>query len=73
MNDIAISQLMWVGAKILVLLGLFIYLIFSAVIIRQEQLMANVLEESFEPILRTLAIIHFIVALVVTILAIVIL
>ncbi len=73
MNDLAISGLMWVGAKALVLLGLFIYLIFSAVIIRQEQLMANVLEESFEPILRTLAIIHFIAALVVTILAIVIL
>ncbi|MBI4062626.1 hypothetical protein HY410_01775 [Candidatus Gottesmanbacteria bacterium] len=45
--------------KILTLVGLGLYGIFAAIIVRQEQLMAAVLEESFEPVLRTLVIVHF--------------
>ena len=45
--------------KTLVLVGLGLYGIFAAIIVRQEQLMATVLEESFEPLLRTLVIVHF--------------
>ncbi|KKR86421.1 MAG: hypothetical protein UU34_C0015G0016 [Candidatus Curtissbacteria bacterium GW2011_GWA1_41_11] len=45
--------------KTLVLVGLGLYGIFAAIIVRQEQLMATVLEESFEPVLRTLVIVHF--------------
>lgn len=45
--------------KIFSLIGLGLYSAFAAIIIRQEQLMASVLEESFEPVLRTLVIVHF--------------
>lgn len=45
--------------KILTLVGLGLYSVFAAIIVRQEQLMAVVLEESFEPVLRTLVIVHF--------------
>lgn len=45
--------------KILTLVGLGLYGFFAAIIVRQEQLMATVLEESFEPVLRTLVIVHF--------------
>jgi len=45
--------------KTLVLVGLGLYGVFAAIIVRQEQLMATVLEESFEPVLRTLVIVHF--------------
>ena len=49
--------------KILVLLGLSLYGVFAGILVRQEQLMANVLEEGFEPILRILTLIHFFGAL----------
>ena len=49
--------------KLLVLLGLAVYAIFAGILVRQEQLMAHVLEESFEPILKILTIIHFAAAL----------
>lgn len=49
--------------KVLIIIGLLVYSVFAAVIYRQEQLMANVLEESFEPVLRILTIVHLIVSL----------
>lgn len=49
--------------KLLVLLGLGLYGVFAGIIVRQEQLMAGVLEESFEPILRVLVLIHFAAAI----------
>lgn len=59
--------------KVFVLVGLGLYSIFAAIIIRQEQLMANVLEESFEPVLRMFTIAHFIASLGVLVIAIVLL
>lgn len=59
--------------KILVLIGLGVYGVFAAVMVRQEQLMADVLEESFEPVLRTLTIIHFLASLGLFLLAILLL
>ncbi len=59
--------------KALAILGLSVYALFAAIIIRQEQLMADVLEEEFEPFLRMLAIVHFIASLVVVFLAFVLL
>lgn len=44
--------------KFFVLLGLAVYAIFAVVIVRQESLMAHVLEEAFEPFLRILVYIH---------------
>lgn len=49
--------------KVLTLVGLLIYAGFSAVLVRQEQLMAHVLEESFEPIIRLFVIAHLIAAI----------
>lgn len=59
--------------KLLILLGLVVYAIFAGILVRQEQLMADVLEETFEPILRILVLIHFLAALGIIGLALVIL
>ncbi len=55
--------------KIFFLVGLLLYGIFAVVLVRQEQLMADVLEESFEPIIRFLVIGHLVVAIGIFILA----
>lgn len=49
--------------KTLTIIGVAVYTIFAAVIVRQEQLMAHVLEESFEPVLRLLALMHFLASI----------
>ena len=54
-----ITNAVLVTLKVFILIGVGLYGIFGAIIIRQEQLMAAVLEESFEPVLRTLVIVHF--------------
>jgi hypothetical protein len=59
--------------KLLVLLGLVIYAVFAAVIVRQERLMSDVLEEGFEPILRILTYIHLALAVFMIFLAFVLL
>lgn len=59
--------------KYLVLFGLGLYIVFATVILRQEQLMANVLEETFEPVLRLAAVMHIIASVGVFLLALVIL
>ena len=48
------TELSLLFLKTFTIIGFTVYAIFAAVIVRQEQLMANVLEESFEPVLRTL-------------------
>ena len=68
-----IMTIVLVTIKVLTLVGLGLYSIFAAIIIRQEQLMAAVLEEGFEPILRLLTILHFAAAVSLLILAIIIL
>lgn len=59
--------------KVFTLVGLGLYSVFAVIMIRQEQLMAAVLEESFEPILRLLTILHFAAAVSLLILALMIL
>ena len=59
--------------KVFTLVGLGLYGVFAAIMVRQEQLMAAVLEEGFEPILRLLTILHFAAAVGLLILAIIIL
>lgn len=49
--------------KSFVLLGLGLYGIFAVVMVRQEHLMADVLEEGFEPVLRLLVYIHLFAAI----------
>ncbi len=55
----AITDAVLVTLKSFILIGLGLYSMFAVVMIRQEQLMAAVLEESFEPVLRTLVTLHF--------------
>lgn len=59
--------------KVLTLAGLGLYSVFAAIMVRQEQLMAAVLEESFEPILRLFTLLHFAAAVGLLILAVIIL
>lgn len=63
----------WLIVKVLFLVGLLIYLIFSAVVWRQVNLMTETLEISFEGVVRLLAALLFLLSLGVFILAIVIL
>ena len=59
--------------KLFVLLGLAVYAVFAVVMVRQESLMAHVVEESFEPFLRMLVYVHLAVAVGLFFLALVIL
>jgi len=65
MNLPDIPSIVFLVTKVIVILGLFMYLIFAGILYRQEQLMANVLEEGFEPFLRFLTVIHLIGSVVV--------
>lgn len=67
MNDI--SLFIFIILKALVLFGLGMYIIFSFVIVRQEQLMSQVLKEAFEPVLRLATILHLAAAIGVFVLA----
>jgi len=59
--------------KVLFLVGQLIYGVFAGVLVRQEQLMADVLEETFQPIIRLLVIGHLLAVIAVCILSIIIL
>lgn len=73
MTPADVSIIVSLTAKICVLIGLGLYAIFAGIMIRQEQLMAAVLEEGFEPILRLLVILHFAAAVGLLLLAVIIL
>lgn len=68
-----LTSIGWMVIKILTIVGLSLYSVYAAIIIRQEELMSKVLAETSEPILRLLSIIHFIASLVVIVLAIILL
>lgn len=61
------------GLKLLAMMGLGVYGIFAAVMVRQEQLMAKSLEAASEPVLRALVWVHLVFSLGVFLLALVIL
>lgn len=73
MTPVDVSIIVSLTTKVLALIGLSLYAIFSGIMIRQEQLMAAVLEEGFEPILRMLTVLHFAASVGLIILAIIIL
>lgn len=68
-----LTSIGWMFIKILTIVGLSLYSIYGAIIIRQEELMSKVLAETSEPILRLFSIIHFIVSLVIIVLALILL
>jgi hypothetical protein len=60
----------WIFAKLLVLLGLLLYLAFAAVVIRQVNLMVHALDGILNLPIRTIAWVHFLLATAVFLLAI---
>lgn len=63
----------WFLAKILFLVGLFVYVIFAGVVVRQVYLMTETLEVGFEAPVKLLAWLHLIVAVGIFILALLVL
>lgn len=53
----------WVGIKILILVGLGIYCLFAGIIVRQVNLMTKTLEVGFETPIKLIAILHLLFAL----------
>jgi len=68
-----ITNILFILFKFLTLFGLGLYMVFATVILRQEQLMAQVLEESFEPVLRVASFFHLVASIGVFFLALLIL
>ena len=73
MTEQTLPIIAWFGLKMLSLIGIAVYVVFAGIIVRQESLMSHVLEEGFEPILRILTYIHFIAAIIVFLLALILL
>ena len=73
MNPPNLSVIAFLTIKLLALVGLALYAVFAGIMVRQEQLMADVLEEAFEPVLRLATIAHFVAAVGVFLLAIILL
>jgi len=73
MTPTVIPSYVLLTLKIFSIVGLLIYSVFAGVLVRQEQLMAHVLEEQFQPVLRALVIAHLIVTVVLLLLAIILL
>lgn len=59
----------WFIAKLFVLVGLGVYLAFSAVVVRQVMLMTETLEVGFEQAVKFFSFVHFFAAILVFILA----
>lgn len=65
MTPVAVPSYVLLTLKIFSIVGMLIYTVFAGVLVRQEQLMAHVLEEKFQPVLRTLVIAHLIASVVI--------
>lgn len=63
----------WGFVKIAILILIGLYVIFAAVIVRQEQLMSKVVEIPTSPVLRLVAILHLLASVAVFFLALVLL
>jgi hypothetical protein len=58
MTSLVLPTSIFAVIKVMVLLGLALYVLFAAIMMRQEALMDKVIDETFEPILRVLVAIH---------------
>jgi hypothetical protein len=67
------SLTIWSIAKVFVLVGLLLYIVFAYVVDSQVRLMNDTIEVGFEKEIRTIAKMHFILSVIVFILAIIIL
>jgi uncharacterized membrane protein len=69
MVDIDVATTGWIVAKIFVVIIMALYLVFASVVLRQVSLMTRTLELGLETPLRLVAILHFIFAVVVFLVA----
>ncbi len=53
----------WMAAKVMVIIGLLVYLVFAGVIIRQTKYMTDTLEIGFEGVIKVFAWLHMLFAL----------
>lgn len=67
------AGIFWLVIKAFTLLGFAIYIVFSIVIVRQERLMSAVIEEGFEPVIKSLALIHLLASIALFVVAIILL
>lgn len=58
-----VSQFIETSVKIMALIGLGLYVVFAAIMVRQEYLMDKVIDETFEPVFRVLVAFHLIAAI----------
>lgn len=63
----------WSVVKIFILILLLLYVIFAAVLYRQVNLMNQILEAKFSPLLRLIALIHLLAIITILLIALVIL
>jgi hypothetical protein len=63
----------WDVVKLLLVVSLIIYVIFSLIVIRQVELMGGVVKLSLTPILRFIAVVHFFISIGIFLLALLIL
>ena len=68
-----VDTLVWLGMKLMTLVGLGIYIVFAFIIVRQEQLMSKTLEAASERIISILTWLHLGASVIVFILALLIL
>ena len=68
-----LSNLVWTVAKILVVFGLSLYVIFALVVVRQVQLMTKTIHMNFEIPVKFLVLVHLFFAIGVLIFALIIL
>ncbi len=73
MTPLAVPSYVLMTLKIFSIVGLLLYAVFAGVLVRQEQLMAHVLEEQFQPIIRALVVVHLGATLIVLLMAIIVL
>lgn len=74
MIDIAsLESFLYFGVKLAVLFALLLYIVFSVVLVRQEQMMAHVVEDAFQPILQVIVFVHMFASLGVFLLAVILL
>jgi hypothetical protein len=63
----------WGFAKLAITVIVLIYILFALIILRQERLMANVVEIPFVPVMRLTAVIHFIASVMALLLVLILL
>lgn len=63
------SVWLWLGLKVLFILGFLIYLAFAFIVIRQVQVMTKAFKTSAEPFLKLLSYLHLLLAVAVLLFA----